>query len=99
MPCRTVKFGNSTAIICGSRSRTKKCFYCGKPSECLCDFPVGKTKAGKKKDCDRPLCAKCSQKGVSANVDFCREHYPLAKAAYERRCAGQQNLTGVENEN
>jgi hypothetical protein len=35
------------------------------------------------------MCGNCTQKGVSENVDFCREHFPLAKAAYERRQAKQ----------
>lgn len=84
MPYLNFKVRNVSAIICGVPHRSK-CQYCGKPSEFLCDFPVGKNKQGKKKTCDRKLCRNCSQKGISQNVDFCREHYPLAKAAYERR--------------
>jgi len=87
MPCNWVKIGDTIAHIRTSGRRRKNCFYCSSPHEFLCDFPIGKTKRGKNKDCNRPLCAKHSQKGVSENVDFCREHFPLAKAAYERRQA------------
>lgn len=89
MNCETVKIGNQTAIVCGRRRRRKLCNYCQSEHEFLCDFPVGKYKNGKKKDCDVPLCAKHTQKGISPNVDFCRKHFPLAKAAYERREAGK----------
>lgn len=86
MNCGTFKNNEVSFVICGL-PRPKKCFYCGKQSGFLCDFPVGKDKKGTKKTCDTPLCLNCTQKGVSHNVDFCREHYPLAKAAYERRIA------------
>jgi hypothetical protein len=85
MPCSWIKIGDTVTHIRHSRPRRKKCFYCAADHEFLCDFPVGKTKSGKKKDCDKPLCGEHTQKGVSKNVDFCREHFPLAKAAYERR--------------
>lgn len=94
MPCRTLKIGNATAIVCSRGQRTKPCYYCGMPSDFLCDYPVGKTKKGKKKDCDRALCKNCTQKGVNPEVDFCREHFPLAQAAYERR----MNKTKREND-
>lgn len=71
MPYLNFKVRNVSAIICGVPHRSK-CQYCGKPSEFLCDFPVGKNKQGKKKTCDRKLCRNCSQKGISQNVDFCR---------------------------
>lgn len=88
MPCNWIKFADGTvAHIRTSGRQRRKCFYCGVMHEYLCDYPVGKTKNGKLKTCDRPLCSSCTQKGVSENVDFCREHFPLAKAAYERRLA------------
>lgn len=77
--------GTMAHIRTSGHRRPQKCVYCGKVSEFLCDYPVGKTRSGKKKDCDKPLCSNCTQKGVSADVDFCREHFPLAKAAYDRR--------------
>ncbi|MBS1793635.1 MAG: hypothetical protein JSS81_07270 [Acidobacteria bacterium] len=91
MPCETVKIGDSYAIVCSRGRRRKTCLYCSREHEFLCDFPVGKTKGGKTKTCDRPLCRKHSLKGVSEGVDFCREHYPIAKAAYERRMAAFKN--------
>ena len=87
MPCQKIKIGDAEAIHCSGRRRRKTCLYCSREHEFLCDFPVGKTKGGKVKTCDRPLCGKHSLKGVSEDVDFCREHYPIAKAAYERRTA------------
>lgn len=77
--------GKFVGVMCGNFPKPKACIYCGKESTKLCDFPVGRTKAGKKKTCDLPLCDTCALKGVSADVDFCKPHYPLAKAAYERR--------------
>jgi hypothetical protein len=92
MPCVKIKIGNSTGILCGRGRRPKPCFYCGKRSEFLCDFPVGKTKKGKLKTCDIPLCSRLTLKGISPDVDFCKTHYPLAKAAYERRAAKQKEM-------
>jgi hypothetical protein len=90
MPCQPFKWGNASGFICGRGRRIKRCYYCTEEHEFLCDFPIGKTKKGKNKDCSRPLCADCTQKGVSPNVDFCKDHFPLAKAAYERRLAAQR---------
>ena len=90
MPCYPFKIGNSTGFICGrSRRKEKQCVYCGQISDFLCDFPVEKTKRGKLKTCDKPLCSDCTQKGVSPDVDFCKEHYPIAKAAYEKRISNK----------
>lgn len=85
MPCEKVKIGDNFAIVCSRGRKAKNCFYCSRASEALCDYPIKKQKNGKFKTCDRNLCDVHRQKGVSANVDFCKEHYPLAKAAYERR--------------
>jgi len=52
----------------------------------LCDYPI-RIPGKRKKDCDVPMCDACTSKGVTPGVDFCRAHYPLAKAAYERRTA------------
>jgi hypothetical protein len=85
--CTEIKIGDVKAIVCRGRGRRKKCHYCDGDEDFLCDFPVGKKRNGEKKDCDRSLCKNCTQKGVSPGVDFCREHYPIAKAAYEERQA------------
>ncbi len=85
MPCVQIDIGEDlTAVVCGV-PRRNTCFYCGAFGEFLCDFPTGKKRLGLRKTCDRSLCRKCAQKGVSGNVDFCRHHYPTARAAYERR--------------
>jgi hypothetical protein len=90
MPCYPFKTADgATGFICTRGRRVKPCVYCGRPSAALCDFPVGETKTGKRKDCDLAMCEGCTQKGVSENVDFCRAHFPVAKAAYERRQAKQ----------
>lgn len=39
MSCMTVKFGDTTAIVCGSFPEAKRC-ACGSPSTILCDWPV-----------------------------------------------------------
>lgn len=93
MPCQTIEFKTSNgerheAIICGSRG-VKRCKYCNRIRAFLCDFPVGKTKRGKLKTCDAPLCEDHTQKGDDPQYDFCRLHYPHAKAAAERRKARQ----------
>jgi hypothetical protein len=76
---QTIPIPNGTAIICGARKnqRRPRCFYCGKPSDYLCDYP----------GCDRPCCSKHAQPGVTAGIDFCNDHYAVAKAAYEKRAA------------
>jgi hypothetical protein len=98
MPCYTVKFGESTAILCGrGRGLPKPCIHCGDVSSALCDFPVwiGRTPKGrkKKKTCDAPLCEACAQKGENPKYDFCREHFPLAQAAHERRLAKKETTS------
>lgn len=77
--------GKVTGFACGRFRKPKPCFYCGKNSAFLCDYPV--KKSGKLKTCDVPLCADCTQKGVSPGVDFCKPHFIRAKAAYQRRQA------------
>ena len=89
MPCTRIVSDDGTinGIICtrGGR-RPKACHYCGKSSTVLCDYPI-RIPGKRKKDCDVPMCDACTSKGVTPGVDFCRAHYPLAKAAYERRTA------------
>lgn len=86
MPCVEIKIGDMTALVCGvPKRKAKTCFYCGDTSGFLCDFPIKVSRNGKKKTCDRALCAGCAKHGLSPDVDFCGSHYPLAKAAYERR--------------
>lgn len=90
MPCETVRDGDHVIIIC-SRGERRWCYKCGRISVAQCDFPVVRYKSGKKKGqwrtCDRHLCRDHRNPGVTPNVDFCPEHYPVAKAAHERRQA------------
>jgi hypothetical protein len=62
-PCRRV--GN--AIIC-TRERPRRCRYCGRSANLLCDFPLpgGKT-------CDAPICPSCSFP-IGPNADYCKVH-------------------------
>jgi len=89
MGCQTVIFGDGagTAVICGRGGR--RCHRCSKSSAFQCDFPIGKYKSGKKKGttrtCDKHLCFDHVRHGVTKGVDFCDQHYPIAKAAYERK--------------
>src|SRR5688572_4790398 len=75
------------AVLCTSGRRFKKCDECQKSeSQFQCDFPLNRDQAGKIiRTCDRHLCDKCVRHGKTKGIDFCREHYPLAKAAYERK--------------
>ena len=89
MGCHVVNLpGGGRAVLCGIRE--PKCWRkCGLVSEFQCDFPVGVYMSGKRKgqkrDCNRHLCAEHARHGLTPNVDFCDEHYPIARAAYERR--------------
>jgi hypothetical protein len=84
MPCYHFNGG----VFCTRGRRAKPCVYCGAASSRLCDFPV--IRKGKKATCDAALCDRCAQHGVSADVDFCRPHYKLALAAYNRRQAASR---------
>src|SRR5262245_16905025 len=72
MPCNTLKDdkGEVIAIMC-SRPRKKRCAYCDRQSERLCDHPVG----DKGKTCDTPMCALHAwQPPGTADTDYCRTH-------------------------
>lgn len=94
MPCRIVEIelpdGVARAIVCSRGGRNATCHACSRKSEYQCDMPLearygsGKNK-GRRKTCDRHLCPAHVKHGVTKGVDFCGEHYPIAKAAYERR--------------
>lgn len=65
-----------------------------RPCEVSCDYPVERYKSGKKKGewktCDRKMCERCARAGNSPNVHFCKGHFRLAKAAFERRQAAEK---------
>lgn len=72
MPCQHVRLpGGGTAIVCGSRSRPKRC-SCGSglPADLLCDWKRPEKKSG---TCDKPLCERCSTK-PAPDKDLCPEH-------------------------
>lgn len=89
MPCRFIEIPELGAMAICRGQKTKSCGECRRPSEFQCDFPVGVYKSGKKKGqsrtCDRHLCKKHARHGVTPGIDFCSEHFPVAKAAYQRR--------------
>lgn len=86
MPCETVQIEGTTAILCRRGRRGPRCFYkCRRASEFQCDFPVLLRDRKPVATCDRHLCAEHVRHGVTKGIDFCMEHYPTAKAAYERR--------------
>lgn len=73
MPCHHIELpGGARAIIC-TRTKPKKCFYCGRPSEILCDYPVEGNKSG---TCDKPCCHLCSKR-VGPDRDYCEAHAKL----------------------
>ena len=97
MNCETIEIplGDGTVargIICGGRRRPR-CHKCGRPSEAQCDFPIGKTARGKRRDCDRHLCDDHRHRGITPNVDFCDDHFPIAEAAYKRRLERSKETT------
>lgn len=69
MPCQLI----NGAIICGPRRRRQRCFYCGKPSDWLCDYPVPD------KSCDRPICAD-HRINQAWEVDWCIAHVPAEES-------------------
>lgn len=96
MPCRSVNFPDGGGMIICSRGGPK-CHIaaCRGGSDYQCDFPVGEYKSGKKKGlkrtCDRHICKAHVRHGKTPGVDFCSEHFPIAKAAYDRRMAKEVN--------
>jgi hypothetical protein len=74
--CETVKVGEVTAIVCGSRPKGKRC-ACGLKSSKLCDWKVGGTDArGRPATCSKPLCSGCAY-SPSWDKDLCPEHAKL----------------------
>ena len=57
MPCHTMKIsGGGYAIVCTRGRKAKPCAFCGKPSDKLCDWPVGNGKT-----CDAEMCNDCAR--------------------------------------
>lgn len=71
MRCETVPLEGGYAIVCGRRaSQTKKCLWCSRPAEVLCDHPQPLRKSG---TCDLPACREHSRR-VGPNRDYCLAH-------------------------
>lgn len=86
MGCHWLKLPDGTVAHIRTSGRTKQCYKCTQPSEFQCDFPTHRTQGGKVlKTCDRHLCRTHVSHGVTKGIDFCDEHYPIAKEAYEKR--------------
>lgn len=73
MACQHIVVDGHHAIICGPRVRAKRCSSCGAPADRLCDWRVGATRRGKRKDCDNPICSRCSTV-PAPDKDLCRDH-------------------------
>lgn len=82
-----VKLGDTYAFICSrGRSKAKSCHKCFLTSQFQCDFPLNRNKSGEViRTCDLHLCKNHVRHGLTKGIDFCEEHYPIAKAAYEQR--------------
>jgi len=77
MPCQHVKIDGVSAIVCGPRTRRRKC-ACGRPSSRLCDWKIRGKKSG---TCDKPLCDRCARQ-PAPEKDLCPEH----AAEWDKRC-------------
>lgn len=69
MPCIKMDSPGMVGFICTrSRREIKPCSCCGKPSTCLCDYPLGRGRT-----CDMPLCNEC-RAHVGMDTDLCPLH-------------------------
>ena len=70
--CITVDLGGTRAIVCGTFPAAKTC-ACGAAGEFACDWKIGKTRSGKAKTCDKPI---CKEHGLEVAPDrhLCPEH-------------------------
>lgn len=76
MPCHPIHDdqGRQVGIACTRGPRVKACFYCGRPSTSLCDWPLGG------KTCDKPMCVGCRNHHPElGDVDYCRTHEAMHK--------------------
>jgi hypothetical protein len=81
MPCHRTPYG----FACTHGRTTKRCAYCGRPSDRLCDFPV--LRDGKRTTCDAALCSRCTTR-IAGDGDLCRSHAPLWDAATNKPTVG-----------
>ena len=85
MTCEHIVVDGVHAIVCTSGRRRKLC-GCGAAGTLLCDWRVGRTKSGKPKTCDRPICAAHAQE-VAPDKHLCPEHQVAYAAWLERQRA------------
>lgn len=79
MPCHTVDLGGGQrALVCTSGRRGRRCTYCRRPADRLCD---ARRKAG---TCDAPMCGGCSFRPAGTEDDYCRDHLPAGAALAEQ---------------
>ena len=55
-------------IVCSRKREIRKCAFCGRPADYLCDYPVSEGKT-----CDKPICKKCKTI-VGIDFDYCPTH-------------------------
>lgn len=73
MPCTWFVSGEGKNRVIGvmcshGHHEKRKCAFCGKPADYLCDYPIGDGKT-----CDKPICKKCKTI-VGDNLDYCPTH-------------------------
>jgi len=80
MPCNFMYDGNGQlmGIACSGRAKPKKCHYCKRPSDKLCDFKMtnGRT-------CDLQICERCSIH-QEPDIDQCKVHSEIPAFNVER---------------
>lgn len=79
MPCTRVQLPNGmSAIVCGSRTRAKKCACgSGRPTSLLCDWRMNGTAPAK--TCDKAICPTCALE-VGTNKHLCAQHQAAWRA-------------------
>ena len=85
MPVLRDESGRVTAIIC-SRPRQKRCTYCGKPSDKLCDGDKGGGRT-----CDKPMCGGCAFH-VEPDSDYCKMCRPGMEKAGQAQALTEPDL-------
>jgi hypothetical protein len=81
VPCHQTPYG----FACTRGRATKRCAYCGRSADRLCDFPV--LRNGQRTTCDAPLCSRCTSR-IAGDGDLCRAHRPLWDAATNKPTVG-----------
>lgn len=72
MRCQRVKIGDTVAIVCSSRPKTRRCRWCTLKATLLCDHPVNIT-GRKAKTCDAPMCGHHARQ-AGPDLHHCPDH-------------------------